>query len=88
MGSFIRLVGLAGIIVLYRYSLALSSPRRDWWYIVEYGHRAYRAARRGYAMLRVWMIGLVEYSPPRRVQRAWVALRDAVRAGKYGAAGT
>lgn len=88
MTAWVRLIGISGVILLYRYSLALSTPRRDWWFVVEYSHRARRALQRGYAMVRVWMISLVKYVPSKRIERAWVALRDNVRAGRYGAAGT
>lgn len=88
MGAFFRLAAAAAVILLYRYSLRLSTPQADSWYMVEYGQQGLRAIRRGYAMLRVWLIGLVRYIPTKQVQESWLYLRDSLQAGRYGEAGT
>ena len=88
MRTLLKLIAGATLVIIYRWTLDLSTPRRDWWYVVEYGQRATRFARRSYAMVRLWFISLIHYAPTTSVEKAWQALKDGLRQGKYGEAGT
>lgn len=83
-----RYLALGGVILLYRYTLRLATPRGDWWYVIEYTGSALRWLRIEVNMLRVWLIGLARYTPPRPVREAWEYLRARLVEGAYGRQGT
>jgi hypothetical protein len=83
-----RMVVVAGLIVLYRYSLRLATPQADWWYLEEYTLRVVRWLRIEGNMFRAWLYGLAHYVPSERVRQRWQYLRTRVSQGLYGEAGT
>lgn len=88
MESLLRLAVTIGIVLVYRWSLHLSTPRKDVTQLEHYGYDLVVSIRRGVSMLRVWLVSLITYVPSSQVEQAWIALRDRLAAGRYGEAGT
>ena len=88
MNLITRLFVSAGVVLLYRWTLHLSTPKADYRLACDYGYKAAIAARRGLAMLRVWLVSQIRYLPNKQVEAAWVALRDRLAQGRYGTSGT
>lgn len=83
-----RLLALGAFILVYRWSLRLSTPKADLWLAEEVTHQTLVATRRRLNMIRVWCIGLARYVPTKRVQASWESLKRAYTTGAYGEAGT
>jgi hypothetical protein len=88
MESFIRLGVTVGIVLVYRWSLHLSTPAKDYRLLSDLVDELGVHVRRGITMMRVWLMSLITYVPSSTVQDAWVMLRDRFAAGRYGEAGT
>ena len=78
-----RVATVAGVFLLYRWMLRLGTPRDDWWHAVEYWFRSRRAATRGAAMVRMWLLSQLGLT-----QNAWRRLRARYQSGAFGEAGT
>jgi hypothetical protein len=82
------LLAAAGVVLFYRWTLHLSTPRNDYRQARDFAETAAITLRRGCAMIRVWLISLVRYVPTAQVRDSWVILRDRLADGRYGPAGT
>jgi hypothetical protein len=76
-------VGMAAVVVLYRWALKLSTPKRDTWQLEEWAIQADDWLTRKVSTMRLWLflqLGLTD--------RLWRRLRTRYQHGAFGEAGT